>query len=193
MPVEILQPQLATYTHPEWFHLNAEKTAVVFAANWDGATTPNSNNPRSELREMVNNGNTLANWSGSTGRHQMDCELRVTRLDGAHHVVIGQIHDADDDVTVFRLEGNQLWITDGDNTHGHLLGTYTPGPNSTKIKIGFDVFAGTIRYRYNGNTVPYELPMQGDGGYFKTGCYLQVKQNSGGATVELYSVKVVHS
>lgn len=189
---EIKQPQLATYSNPPWFYLNTEKTGVIFSANWDGETTSGSSNPRSELREMVNDGNTLANWDGAQGRHQMDVEFRVTRLDGLHHVVVGQIHDASDDVTVFRLEGTQLWITDGDNPHGYFLGTYTPGPDSARIKVGFDVFGGEVHYRYQGNQVGYTHPI-GSGCYFKFGAYLQRKQDSGGATVEMFSLKVVHS
>lgn len=194
MVKEILQPQLATYSLPPWFMLNANKDAVVFSADWDGATTPNSDNPRSELREMVNNGNSLANWDGGSGRHQMDVDIRVTRLEGGNDVVLAQIHGGDDDVSVFRLFSNgQLWITNGDNPNGKQIASgYVPGPTAPRMKLGFDVLAGKIRYKYNGNVVPYELPI-GSGNYFKTGCYLQVQNNSGGATTELYSVRVVHS
>lgn len=190
MPLEIEQPELATYTNPDWFFLNAAKTAVVFRANHDGATTPNSSNPRCELREMTNNGLTKAGWDGRSGRHVMEVDLAVTRLDGSHHVVVGQIHGGEDDVSVFRLEGSTLWATDGDTPHGfQVTSSYVLG---TRIKLAFDVQAGTISYRYNGQTLPYTHEV-GPNNFFKCGCYLQVKQNSGGAEVQLYGVKVTHS
>lgn len=76
--------------------------------------------------------------------------------------VVGQIHDADDDVTVFRVEGNnpggvsttaKIYITDGDNTHGYLLDSnYTLG---TLFTVKIIVANGVISYEYNGQTVPY--------------------------------------
>lgn len=193
MPREILQPQLATFSLPPYFELNAAKTAVVFRAEWNGATTPNSNNPRSELREMVNNGLTLANWAGTSGRHSMEVDLAITRLDGIHEVVVAQIHGGDDDVTVFRLKtGNRLFITNGDQDDWQQVATYTPGPTAPRIKLGFIAQGGQVRYTVNGTDTGHSLSI-GSGNYFKTGCYLQKKQDSGGATVELYGVKVAHT
>lgn len=193
MPKEVLQPQLATFSLPPYFMLNALKTAVIFSAEWNGATTSGSSNPRSELREMTNNGLTLANWSGASGRHKMEVDLRVTRLDGIHEVVVAQIHGPDDDLTVFRLKtGNRLFITNGDDDEWHQVATYVPGPDSARIKLGFDVQGGQVRFTVNGTDTGFSLPC-GAGNYFKTGCYLQKKQESGGATVELYGVKVEHS
>src|SRR5262245_33357455 len=59
-PLEVKQPELATYSHDEYFHLNAARDGVVFRAHAGGATTSNSGYPRSELREMADNGASMA-------------------------------------------------------------------------------------------------------------------------------------
>jgi hypothetical protein len=73
----------------------------------------------------------------------MTVEGQVNRLTKVRpHVVIGQIHGASDDVTVFRVEGDKLWITDGDNAHGYLLDSaFALGK---RYSIGFDVDGGII-------------------------------------------------
>lgn len=192
---EIVQPKLATYSS-EWFHLNEAGDGVVFYCPTNGGTTPNSKNPRSELREMRDEGADEAEWSTSTGQHSMIFDLMVTELPAGTkpHVVIGQIHGGDDDLTVFRLEGSDLWITDGDTTHGHLVtDSYELG---ARIQVGFHVNAGVITYTFNGQPVDYSQKRKKSGCYFKTGAYNQaggVGDPNGYAEVVLYSVQVCHN
>jgi poly(beta-D-mannuronate) lyase len=129
----------------------------------------------------------------------MVVKIRVNRLTKVRpHVVIGQIHDAADDVSVFRLEGSNLWITAGDSPHGYLLdGGFALGRD---YEIGFDVSGGVISYLYNGKVVPYTLTADFSGAYFKTGAYLQSNPTSAPsestdefAEVVIYSVAVTHS
>lgn len=191
---EIVQPKLATYTS-EWFHLNDAGDGVVFYCPTSGGTTPNSKNPRSELREMRDDGADEAEWNSGSGTHSMVVDLMVTQLPAGSklHCVIAQIHDSGDDMTVFRLEGSSLWITDGDKTHGHLVtGDYKLG---TRIQIGFHINAGVVTYTFNGKTVPYTQTRKRSGCYFKTGAYNQaggVGDPAGKAEVVLYSVQVCH-
>lgn len=202
---EIVQPKLATYSS-EWFHLNEAGDGVVFHCPTNGGTTPNSKNPRSELREMRDDGNDEAEWNSSTGQHSMIVDLMVTELPAGSkpHCVLAQIHggDGDDDLTVFRLEGNtsgdrnvgKLWITSGDNTHAHHAADIRLG---TRYQLGFHVDNGTISYSYNGFAIPYKQTNKKKSGcYFKAGAYNQaggVGDPNGYAEVVLYAVQVCHN
>jgi hypothetical protein len=196
--MEIEQPTLATYDS-KYFLLTDDHTGAVFRVWHGGATTSGSKNPRSELREQTLDGKAHAAWASKVGRHRMVVKIRVNRLTKVRpHVVLGQIHDAADDVSVFRLEGSNLWITAGDSPHGHLLdGNFALGRD---YEIGFDVSGGVISYLYNGKVVPYTLTADFSGAYFKTGAYLQSNPTSAPsestdefAEVVIYSVAVTHS
>lgn len=104
------------YVLPWYFETNACNTGVIFRAHAGGATTGGSGYPRSELREMQPTGNRRASWDSDSGRHVMRIVQSINRLpEMKSHVVAGQIHDDDDDVTVVRLEGTKLWMTDGND------------------------------------------------------------------------------
>jgi hypothetical protein len=193
---EIVMPRLKTY-ESQWFYLLPDNTSVVFKCPTNGGTTKNSKNPRSELREMRDNGADEAEWNSGSGQHSMVVDLAITHLPtgGKPHVVVAQVHDADDDMTVFRLEDKALWITDGDSTHGYrITDSYQLG---TRIQVGFQINNGAIGYTFNGQPVSYAQNKKKSGCYFKTGCY-----NNGGekktdrlddyAEVVLYSVQVCH-
>lgn len=195
---EVKQPALATYTS-KYCELNTVGE-VVFRAWHGGDTTSGSKNPRSELREMKSVGAEQAAWSSTSGRHRMVVEGKVTRLTKVKpEVVVAQIHDAEDDVTVFRLEGSKLWITAGDTTHGYLVdANLALGQDYT---VGFDVTGGMVSFTYNGAPVPFKLkPAKTNGWYFKTGNYLQSNLTTAPsestaeyAEVVLRSVSVTHS
>lgn len=195
---EIKQPALATYTS-KYCELNSVGE-VVFRAWHGGDTTSGSKNPRSELREMKSGGAEQAAWSSTSGRHRMVVEGQVTRLTKVkREVVVAQIHDADDDVTVFRLEGTKLWITSGDTTHGYLVDANVA--LGQRYTVGFDVTGGMVSYLYNGAPVPFKLqPSRTNGWYFKTGNYLQSNPSTAPSEsasefseVVLRSVSVTHS
>lgn len=184
--VEVKQPMLSTY-RSEWFYLNAAGDGYTFVAPTIGATTSKkTKNIRGEWRQM--NGDKLAAWSSPVGCNTMTVELSVDVLPigPKPHVVVAQIHDGGDDVTVFRVEGSitdrsraSIWITDGDSTRGFMLtDNYRLGE---RIQVGFDVADGVIRYTFNGATVDYWQAKKVTGCYFKTGCYNQ----SGGIVTRL--------
>lgn len=198
-PLEILQPALATYKHDSYFYLNAVKNGVIFRVNHGGHTTSGSSNPRTELREMAGDGTKQASWSSTSGTHKMTIKQKINRLTKVKpHVVVGQIHDANDDVTVFRLEGKSLWITDGNTAHGRLLtDNYQLG---TIFTVGFEVSGGVVKYYYNDQLVPYSQKKSFSGAYFKAGNYLQSnpltapsESTSEYSEVEILDVQVAHS
>jgi hypothetical protein len=197
-PDTVRIPKLATYTSA-FFQLNDTRDGIIFRTWHGGVTTSGSPNPRSELREETANGTQHAKWNAGTGRHSMTVVGQVNRLTKVRpHVVLHQIHGAADDVTVWRLEGTKLYITDGDNPHGYLVDdAYQLG---TRYELITSVQDGTISYRYNGRDLPYTLRSTDAGCYFKAGCYLQSNPASakGESTSEyaetvIYNVTVTHA
>lgn len=195
-PDTVHQPQLNTYTS-KYFERRADGS-IVCRVWHGGVTTSGSANPRSELRECNRDG-THASWSSTAGAHSLTVTGHVDRLTKVRpYVVIGQIHDATRDVSVFRVEGTKLWITDDNNPHGYLVDDqFQLGKPYT---IGFDVAGGAVGYRYNDRTLPYTIKAVGDGWYFKTGAYLQSNPTTapGESTTEwtevvLNQVKVSHT
>ncbi|MNR14293.1 Alginate lyase [compost metagenome] len=199
-----------SYSIDPWFKVvhDADGDAVQFRANHGAVTTSGSNNPRSELREMKDNyttGNTAdqASWGTNDGKtHTMFIRQKVTHLTTIKpHTVVGQIHDGGDDVTVFRVEGNnpggvsttaKIYITDGNNSHGYLLDSnYTLG---TVFTVKIIVANGVISYEYNGQTVPYTQTKDTTGCFFKIGNYTQSNDSTApGESPDAYAENWVYA
>lgn len=206
---EIFTPTLYDYSIEPWFKAVKDKDgwAVQFRANHGGSTTGGSNNPRSELREMLKNyhyqnSKSYVAWSNTKGTHTMWIKQKVTHLTYVKpHTVTGQIHDASDDVCVFRVEGlnggssgtsgtvgkldslAQIWITDGNNTHAYLIdAAYKIG---TVYEVKFIAHDGVLEFEYNGKRVAYKKTKSYSGCFFKLGDYTQ--SNSGTAPDEVDS------
>jgi len=193
-PDEILQPELNGFQDARYFHVNDTRNGVVFKAHCGGATTSGSGYPRSELREMSNNGIDKASWSTTSRTHTMEITQAIThRPDVKPHVVAGQIHDADDDVIVFRLEGTKLFIDENGNTGPVLTANYQLGDI---FSIKFIAGNGGVECYYNGKYI-YKYSVSTSGCYFKAGCYTQSNTSKGDAPtaygeVIIYSLSVKH-
>lgn len=195
-PTNVEQPELATYSIDPWFTATPDCAAVRFRAAVNGVTTSGSDYPRSELREMTDSGTTKADWSSTSGTHTMVIEQAITALpEDKPHVVAGQIHDGSDDVSVFRLEGSKLYITDGDDKHELVTDDYVLG---TRFQAKFVVEDGEIKAYYNG-VLRATIPKSFSGGYFKAGAYTQAnceKSSPCGddnyGEVEIYELSVTH-
>jgi hypothetical protein len=193
-PDEYLQPELATFVDPNYFYVNATSNGVVFTAHAGGYTTSGSGYPRSELREMVNNGTTLASWSTTSGTHSLIITQAITHLpEVKQHVVVGQIHDASDDVIVFRLESKKLFIDENGNDGPVLTTNYNLGDIFT---VQFLARNGGVECYYNGNYV-YTYTVSASGCYFKVGCYTQSNTSKGDlptayGQVVVYGTSVTH-
>ncbi|MEQ7801116.1 polysaccharide lyase family 7 protein [Pedobacter sp. ASV1-7] len=196
---EYKQPYLNTYSDKKWFYVNKTGDAVVFSAITGGTTTKGSGYPRSELREMTNNGKTNASWSSSEGTHTLFIDQSIIHLPSIKpHIVIGQIHDADDDVIVFRLEKNKLFIKIDDETGPVLDNNYQLG---ARFNVMFKVKNNQTECYYNGK-LKFTYPKAFTGAYFKAGAYVQsscqgrrkVEGESCDAygAVEIYNVWVKH-
>lgn len=171
-PIEIRQPILATYKIDPWFVVAQGEDAIRFLAPVNGVTTSGSGYPRSELREMIGNGIKNASWSSTSGTHAMFLDQAITAIPTTKkHVVAGQIHDANDDVIVIRLEYPNLYVNvDGKNKYV-LDSAYTLGK---RFQIKFEVDKGQTRVYYNGSpSSVFTLNKKYSGAYFKAGAYTQ--------------------
>lgn len=168
-PKEIFQPQLATFFDDGYFHVVGG--LVEFKARCDGYHTPNSSYPRSELREMKNNGQDEASWGNSSGTHSLILTQSINyTMTNKKHVVAGQIHDAEDDVVMIRLEDTHLFVEhDGDNL-ATLDAAYVPG---TEFTVAIVATPSGIDVTYNGVEHHVSDAVVSSGWYFKAGCYTQ--------------------
>jgi hypothetical protein len=186
-PLEVLN--LAKYTLDPWFVVDPNSaTGVRFRANAGGYTTSNSSYPRSELREMTASGG-QASWSTSSGRHTMTIRETITQTPKVKpHVVAGQIHDAEDDVIMIRLEGSRLFVEGGGSELGLLDAAYKLGKPFT-VQVAAE--AGVIRVSYEGTEkVTYKRSVGGC--YFKAGVYTQSNTSKGDAATA-YGEVIIHS
>ncbi|AUH45140.1 hypothetical protein CXR04_25600 [Streptomyces sp. CMB-StM0423] len=194
-PTNVEQPELATYANDPWFTATPDCDAVQFRAAVNGVTTSGSSYPRSELREMT--GQNKASWSSTSGTHTMVIDQAITDLPADKpHVVAGQIHDADDDVSVFRLEGTKLYVTSPDDSNYKLVtDDYALGD---RFQAKFVVGDGEIKAYYNG-VLQTTIAADFEGGYFKAGAYTQANcersspcSDDNYGQVEIYDLSVTH-
>jgi hypothetical protein len=207
---EVLQPELKDFQDKRCFFVTDDGTGVVFKVHHGGLVTSTSGNPRCELREMEKNSTKAHDWDGSKGTHTLVVEGQVNRLTAkTKTVVLAQVHNdpkkGGDDLTVFRLEGKTLYVTDPnkgkgkDEDHAHTV-TEDFALN-TRFTLKIEVRNGKARYEYNGKPVKDAVVKVDDPKcYFKAGNYLQSNEKSAKkestdeySEVVIYSVTVTHS
>jgi uncharacterized cupin superfamily protein len=195
-PKNVYQPELATFAVDPWFVATPECDAVRFRAAVNGVTTTGSSNPRSELRERTNNGTEMASWSSTSGTHTMVIDQAITAVPKERpYIVAGQIHGGSDDISVFRLEGTRLYVTEGDNGRHLVTDTYRIGD---RFQAKFVVSDGQIKAYYNG-VLKTTISEDFDTGYFKAGAYTQANctnskpcSNDNHGEVKIYGLTVTH-
>ena len=171
--------QLTGYKHDDYFFLTPEKDGVVFRAHAGGATTNNSGYPRSELRERTADGKVDISWDSNDGDyHIIEITQKITHLpEIKKHLVAGQIHDANDDVCMLRLEGKKLFLEFGlKDENGVNYPDLEIDPN---YQLG-DVFTfkivvhnNTMQFYYN-DILKHDKEFKAfSGAYFKAGAYTQ--------------------
>ena len=200
--LEILQPTLGAAGNGAFLRLQPDR-GVRFRAPVGGATTENSKYPRAELREMTPDGRRKAVWSSTSGRHVMTISQAITATPRAKpHVVAGQIHDAEDDIIMIRLEGRRLFVeSDGDDV-GLLNPNYRLG---TKFTVSIVATPAGVRVTYEpplrGSSVAaggaprsrvVDVRKAGHGWYFKAGCYPQSNPDRGDRP-SAYGEVVIHA
>lgn len=189
-PTNVKQPALATFAVDPWFVATPGCTGVQFRAAVNGVTTSGSDYPRSELRET--SGSSMASWSSTSGTHTMTIRQQVQHLPSTRpYVVVGQIHDADHDVSVFRVEGSNLYLTNGDEPHYKLI-TGSLALNTT-FEVKFVVGGGQIKAYYNGALVS-TITKSFSAAHFKAGAYTQANcTNSSPCSSSNYAQVVIEA
>jgi hypothetical protein len=194
-PDEVRQPELAAFLQAPYVGLSAGRDAVLFRAHAGGKTTGGSSYPRSELREMTQNGTQNASWSTTSGTHTMEVRQAVTHLPVVKpHVTTAQIHDSKDDVVVVRLEGKRLFAEHNGQNLADLDTDYTLGEVFT---VKFVASGGRIKLYHNG-VLKLDQAASTTGNYFKAGAYTQSNTSKGESPsafgeVAIYDLKVTHT
>jgi hypothetical protein len=166
------------------FILTDDRSAVQFRTDVDfGTTTENTDYPRTELRELDENGD-LADWDGGVDEHRLWGRSRATHLAAEKPwVVLAQIHDASSDLVRIQTEvrGGALRICARHTPPGspdedvYILIDYTEGQ---WVEWEINVSGGEIEVVIDGVSMPGELDgvtlsADTDGCYYKAGCYAQ--------------------
>lgn len=171
-PLEIRQPELATYKLDPWFTVTPDKKGVVFRAAINALSTGNSNYPRSELREMTSDGKKEILWPSTSGTHTLFLDQAITAVPkNKPEIVAGQIHGDNDDIITVRLDAPKLYLARGKSNLATLDENYTLGKRFT---IKFVIRNGQVMVYYNDNSVPvHTLEKKVKMAYFKVGVYPQ--------------------
>jgi poly(beta-D-mannuronate) lyase len=196
-PDEIKQPQLKSFIDPDFFFVNDDGTGIVFRAPCGGTTTKNSKFPRSELREMqqFKDEPIRAAWdTDSPGVHTLSLQLAVTRTPPVKkHVTCAQIHDAEDDLMMIRLEGKKLFVERNELEDVMLDRDYQLGD---VVDVKIEAGQGRVKVFYKGQQ-KMDWKVARRGCYFKTGCYTQSNLTKGDAAdsygeVVIYKLAIDH-
>jgi hypothetical protein len=165
---EVKQPTLNSYSISPYFKVTSTGTGVLFRANCGGATTSGSGYPRSELREMKNNGTTNASWSSGSGTHTMEIDQSIKKLPlQKPQMIVGQVFGTSDDIITFKISGKTLYVQADDVNKATLNSNYTLG---TRFKVKFVVSGNKVKCYYNG-VLKYTYNKTFTG-YFKAGAYV---------------------
>lgn len=196
-PTELKGADLTAASIPATFWSDTD--SVHFRAPVNGVTTPNSNNCRCELRELNADGS-LAGWSSTDGLgHTLLQDMAFLRLPTGNTevgVVGGQVHDADDDIAVWRCETTGLWLAIGDHRADWLLidPDYVLG---TRIQTALVVDNGEVIAYYQGREVHRFDAVISDC-YFRGGAYTQANAGAvpNDATnygeTQYWSIRAIH-
>lgn len=196
--LDVAQPALASYKDDN-FRVSDDGNGAQLRCHYGAGHTANSENTRCEWREMTSDGKSLASWSTTSGHHELTHVFTADKLYDIRPItVLAQIHDSKNDLTVFRLEGNSLFITNGNATHTYLVTSSFP-PES-KQSVGFIVDSGEVQYTFNDKLVPFVQKIKGSAVYFRAGNYAQANATTapGGKTtdysqVTTYGLTVSHT
>jgi hypothetical protein len=188
-----------------YFFTDPVDGAMTFFDPENGVTTPNSNYPRSELREMNADGSP-ANWP-IAGTNRLSASLKVTQV--PDHVCVGQIHVGTPLQAGLSTSTKPLlelyYYANGDIKLGiedSPAGGQTSHPIAN-VPLGtrFDYTIqltgdGTITLLLNGAPSTFQLPagFTGYGQYFKAGNYDQSVGTDPtiAATVKFYALSLSH-
>lgn len=185
-PVELLVSAYNNYKSP-YFHICDDN--LVFYAPCSGAKTKNTKYARSELREMSDSSGGKASWKCDEGFHRMKYTIACTHIPSIKpQVVLGQIHDSEDDVVEIRLTGTHLEAIHNSTTYATFTTTYKLG---TFVDIEIIATAGVVTVACLGKLVTIK-PKNHSGFYFKVGCYVQSTEAGEYGETHLKELEITH-
>ncbi len=194
-PDERLGQDLLRFADPQFFRVIPNMRAVSFRAPCGGATTRGSRYPRCELREMKPGGRDEASWGTADGkRHTLVASLAIVEIPAVKkHVVCAQVHHADDDLLMVRLEGKKLFVERNDLPDVRLDSNYILG---TRFSVKIEAKDGHVKVWYN-DQLKMDWVVSQQGCYFKAGCYTQSNRGKGdlgtaAGEVAIYGLAVFH-
>jgi len=174
--------------------------SIKFWAPVDGATTPNSQHPRTEL-------DSLTNFKAGTSPHTLNATLVVSQAPSTNQdIIIGQIHGADDISSVpfvmLHYDAGTIKVVVKEAQSGSTSDKY---PLITGVPLGAR-FSYTISDLGNGNlvfsasygasnrsiTTAIPQPFRGATVRFQAGAYQQGESSSGatdGARITFYTLR----
>ena len=124
----------------DYFYYDSKLDLLLFVTPYNGVTTENSENPRSELREML--GGKKAAWKIKDGK-TLKAGLMVLELpyigDVWARVVIGQFHGPSDELCRLYYDNGVIYFMDdksGDSKKETKFILKDKDGNQTKIKLG---------------------------------------------------------
>lgn len=198
-PSKLVGPQGYQDTY---FFTDPNDGAMTFWDPENGVTTPNSNYPRSELREMTASG-AAADWP-IAGTHTLSATLKVTQV--PDHVCVGQIHLGTGTPASTKPLLELFYFATGKITLG--IEQTPAGGNEVQHDVGTATLGATFSYVIALKGGAIELTLDGgapqtfavsstfaqENMYFKAGDYDQSVGTSAsvGAKVQFYALGVTH-
>lgn len=178
----------------ELYPLSDTAEPVTFRARVDGVRTENTKYARDELREMH-----PKEWTARDGyHHKMTAVCRVTEIPGRKGdytpgVVIGQIHDATDDIVILLVDINGRVIVEeglGPGNGSNKYELFTGYRLGEKLSYVIDAHPAGIDVTVNGHHI--RIRKLAEDAYFKAGEYNRGNQTNatgaGSATFDLLKV-----
>ncbi|MDP3848396.1 MAG: polysaccharide lyase family 7 protein [Pseudomonas sp.] len=167
------------------YYFKSDERSIYFWAPVNGTTTKNASYPRSELRETYRDGR-LRNWTYPLADNYMRASLKVRQVPSTGKLVIGQIHNANSNWPLLKLEFQMKSTGTADLVYKLRLKPTDAAPTTRTLVRGvmlnqsFSYYvhltpAGTLNVSFNGVKWSGKIdptwaaqPM-----YFKAGVYTQ--------------------
>jgi hypothetical protein len=176
------------YTDADKFYLNGDGNPVFRINAGAGRTSENTAHPRSELRELLLNGTSKAEWDGRSGVHYAKGRCRIIDVTSNRPwVCFAQIHGSEGSPVSSDLIRLQTEGSTGATTGLSIVARRSPVNGGeeirTVLRTGYAVNTwfsweirmdgGRCKVLLDGQTVLDVTDLAQIKNYFKAGCYLQ--------------------
>jgi len=155
-------PSFKEYTDERFFYVN--NSCVVFSSPVEAGTptTSNSNNTRTELREMPADCSGEAGWDATTpGKKTLEFKVKVLETSSTRKFAFAQIHDFKqdiwDDLLRIQIQSDKPFAKPGDTGRIYILGDVTEGELTDGFPKDFRAEYYADRYILNDYVLGEEL------------------------------------